>query len=117
MNPEASSPLLSLQTDLRMFNDMLKEVSQEMIEEKITKYPIFVAHQHESGIGEELINREELASEWNIRVSTLEEFLEKGIILREKEDLFLQNFKDPLKFICVLVMVPEGANFIFVPFK
>ena len=81
------------------------------------KYPIFIAHQHEAKIGELIIDKDEFSTDWNIHASTLEEFIEKGIINAEKKEFFIQNYKEPNKFICVFVMVPEGANFVFYPYK
>jgi len=110
------SPLKSLETELILYSDSIKEVAEDIIEE-LSKYPIFIAHQHEARIGELIIDKEELATEWNIHASTLEEFVERGIVKAEKEEFFKQNYKDPNLYICVFVMVPEGANFVFYPYK
>ncbi len=110
------SPLKSLETDLVLFSDSIKEVAEDIIAE-LSKYPIFIAHQHEAHIGEQIIDKDELSTDWNIHASTLEEFVEKGIINAEKKEFFLQHYKNPDKFICVFVMVPEGANFVFYPYK
>ena len=110
------SPLKSLETDLVLYSDSINEIALDILEE-LSKYPIFIAHQHEAHIGELIIDKDELSTEWNIHASTLEEFVEKGIINSEKQEFFKQQYKDPRKFICVFVMVPEGANFVFYPFK
>jgi hypothetical protein len=115
-NSRKESPLKSLETDLVLFSDSIKEIAEDIIEE-LSKYPIFIAHQHEAKIGELIIDKDELSTDWNIHASTLEEFVEKGIINSEKQEFFKQNYKDPSKFICVFVMVPEGANFVFYPYK
>jgi hypothetical protein len=111
------SPLKSLETDLVLYADSLKEVADEIIAEELSKFPIFVAHQHEVSIGEVVIDKNEMATEWNIHASTIEEFLEVGIIKSDKEDFFKQNYKDPQKFMCIFAIVPEGANFVFYPYK
>lgn len=111
------SPLKSLETDLVLYADSLKEVADDIIAEGLSKYPIFVAHQHEVSIGEIVIDKNEMATEWNIHASTLEEFLEVGIVKSDKEDFFKQNYKDPQKFMCIFAVVPEGANFVFYPYK
>ena len=110
------SPLKSLETELILYSDSIKEVAEDIIAD-LSKYPIFIAHQHEAKIGELIIDKEELATEWNIHASTLEEFIERGVINSEKQEFFKQNYKDPNLYICVFVMVPEGANFVFYPFK
>lgn len=114
---EKENPLKSLENDLIFYSDSMKEVAYEILDEKVSRYPIFIAHQHEVSLGEILLNKNEFGSEWNVQVSTLEEFIKRGVIEAEKEDYFIQNYKDPRKFMCVLVIVPEGANFIFYPYK
>lgn len=115
-NKKNESPLKSLETDLVLFSDSIKEVAEEILVE-LSKYPIFIAHQHEVRIGELIVDKEELSTDWNIHASTLEEFVEKGIVNSERKEFFIQNYKDPSKFMCVFVVVPEGANFVFYPYK
>jgi hypothetical protein len=116
-NKKKESPLISLQEDLDFYSDSLKEVAVEIDVEGLSSYPIFVAHQHEMKIGELIIDREELGTQWTIHASTLEEFIEKGLIQKDKKALFESNYKDASQFMCVFVVVPEGANFVFYPYK
>jgi len=111
------SPLVSLEKDLEFYADAIKEVSIEIMVEGISAYPIFIAHQHVVNIGELILNKEELNTNWTIQASTLEEFVEKGIINKEKKDSFLKVYKKPEDFMCVFVVVPEGANFIYFPYQ
>lgn len=111
------SPLVSLEKDLELYNDSVREIAVEIIAEGITQYPIFVAHQHTVSIGEVILNKEELNTNWTIQASTFEEFVEKGLIKPELKELFIKNYKKPEDFMCVFVIVPEGANFIYYPYK
>jgi hypothetical protein len=52
-----------------------------------------------------------------IQDSTLEEFVERVIIHSEKKEKFVKQFKDPNDSMCLFVIVPEGANFIFFPYN
>lgn len=115
--PANDSPLLSLERDLKFFNDSIREVATEIMVEGLSSYPIFIAHQHQVDLGELILDRVELNSNWSIHASTLEEFLERGVIRKELRQRFVDTYKDPGKFICVFVVVPEGANFVFVPYK
>ncbi|WP_461788373.1 hypothetical protein [Pedobacter sp.] len=110
------SPLVSLEKDLAFYAESIKEVAVEIMVEGISATPIFVAHQHEVKLGEMILNREELNTNWTIQASTLEEFVEKGIIKPEKKEHFVKNYKKPEEYMCVFVIVPEGANFIFYPY-
>ncbi|RAJ28798.1 hypothetical protein [Pedobacter cryoconitis] len=111
------SPLVSLEKDLELYAESIREIALEIIAEGVSQNPIFVAHQHTVSIGEMILNKEELNTNWNIQASMFEEFIEKGIIKPELKELFLKNYKKPEDFMCVFVIVPEGANFIFYPYK
>jgi len=74
------SPLVSLEPDLKLFNESIREVAIEIMVEGLTKYPIFIAHQHELKLGEVILDRHDWNTEWSIHASTLEEFLERGLI-------------------------------------
>ena len=110
------SPLKSLEADLKIYSDSIKEVAVEIMAEGISLYPIFVAHQHEVKLGELILDKDELNMNWTIQASTLEEFVERGIIHQEKKEKFIKQFKEPSDFMCLFVIVPEGANFIFFPY-
>lgn len=112
----AKSPLLSLERDLKIFNDSIREVAIEIMVEGLSKYPIFIAHQHELKLGEVILDRNELNSEWTIHASTLEEFVERGVIKKEMKEKFISTYKSPKDHMCVFVVVPEGANFVFFPY-
>jgi hypothetical protein len=111
------SPLKSLETDLKFYNDSLKEVALEIMSEGISSYPVFIAHQHEVKIGETIFDRNELHTEWSVNASTMEEFIDRGLILPEKKNKFMEQYKDPHGYMCILVIVPEGANFVFYPYR
>ncbi len=110
------SPLLSLKKDLEKYKETLKEVATDILLEGLSEYPIFIAHQHVVSVGEIIIDKEEIGSEWTIQASTLEEFIEKGIVQAAKKDVFLYSYKNPNDYACIFVVVPEGANFVFIPY-
>ncbi len=115
-NQRKDSPLKSLEVDLRLYSESIREIAVEIMVEGLSGYPIFVAHQHEVKLGEMILDKEELNTDWNIHASTLEEFVEKGIIKKELKQRFIDNFKNPHEFMCVFAIVPEGANFVFFPY-
>ena len=116
-NKKSESPLLSLKRDLDFYKESIQEVSVEMMAEGYTLYPIFVAHQHQVELGEVILDREELNTAWTIHASSLEEFVERGLIQSERKDYFIKQFKPANAFMCLFVIVPEGANFVFYPYK
>ena len=110
------SPLLSLEKDLKFFSESIREVAVEIMVEGLSSYPIFIAHQHELKLGELILDRDELNTEWSIHASTLEEFVERGVIKDVLKERFIKSFKNPHDFMCMFVVVPEGANFIYYPY-
>jgi len=113
---DKESPLLSLEIDLKLFNESIREVAVEIMVEGLSRYPIFVAHQHEVALGEMILDKDDINSDWSINASTLEEFMERGIIKKELKQRFIDTYKKPEDFMCVFVIVPEGANFVFFPY-
>ncbi|MBC7744179.1 MAG: hypothetical protein H7096_03670 [Flavobacterium sp.] len=116
-NEAKESPLKSLEADIKIYSESLKEVAIEIMAEGISLYPIFVAHQHEVKLGEIILDKDDLSTNWTIQASTIEEFVERGIIHPEKKEKFVKQFKNPSEFMCLFVVVPEGANFIFFPYN
>ncbi|MEO7213800.1 MULTISPECIES: hypothetical protein [Mucilaginibacter] len=110
------SPLVSLERDLKLFNESIREVAVEIMLEGLSLHPIFIAHQHELKLGEVILDRNELNTEWSIHASTIEEFTERGIIKAELKERFLTTYKNPHDFMCLFVVVPEGANFVYYPY-
>jgi hypothetical protein len=64
-NPKKESPLNSLEVDLRLYSESLREIAVEIMVEGISSYPIFVAHQHEVKLGELIMDKEELNTDWS----------------------------------------------------
>jgi hypothetical protein len=114
--PSSPSPLTSLKADLDFYNEAIREVSAEIIAEGYTLYPIFIAHQHEVSLGELILDKTELGTNWSINASSLEDFVDKGIINEDKKDHFIKQYKPTNEFMCLFVIVPEGANFVFYPY-
>lgn len=110
------SPLVLLKKDLNIYKETLKQVALDIMVEGLSSQPIFIAHQHHVSIGEIILDREELGTEWTIQASTFEEFVSRGIIQDDKKDVFLYSYKNPEEFACIFVVVPEGANFVFIPY-
>ena len=113
---QKKSPLISLEKDLTFYAGAMKEVAVDIMVEGISSYPIFIAHQHEVNIGELILNRADLNTDWSIQASTLEEFIQKGIIHPDKREHFLKSYKKPEGYMCVFVVVPAGANFVYYPY-
>jgi hypothetical protein len=106
-----------LADDLKFYSPMIKEVSQDLLKAKFTEYPVFVAHQHEVKLGEPILLREDYAREFTIHATTLEELVEKKLVLPERKADFIENYKNPKEMMCILLITPGDARFVYVPYK
>src|SRR5690606_9953569 len=115
--PQKSSPLKSLKADLDFDSESIRKTAVEIIAEGLSGYPIFVGQQHDVSLGELILDKDELGTAWSIQASTLEEFVERGVIKEDRRARFIKNYKKPEDFMCLFVVVPEGANFVFYPYR
>lgn len=116
--PERPDFLDSLEKDIGLYKEAIREASDTIIRDEISAYPIFVASRDEFPLGELILDSSELDTEWSIRASTAEDFIREGIIPVDKAKFFITNYKSPAEFICLFV-VPDRqrANFIFLPYS
>lgn len=115
--PQPESPLKSLKKDLDFYSGSIREVAVDIIAEGLSAYPVFIAHQHEVALGELILDHNELGTAWSIHASTLEEFVERDIIKEDRRERFIKRYKKPEDYMCLFVIVPEGANFVFYPYR
>jgi len=104
-----------LERELQVYRQMMAEAVEVILDKEVTKYPIFVAHQQELELGIKLADREKVKGNWNIHVSSLEEFVTKQIIFEEKIEEFKKSYKDPKEQLCLFVLSELGAQFIYLP--
>ena len=107
----------TLRLDWNLFKDSIKEVSEEVIKDGYSQFPIFIAHQAEVKLGEVILDKEELNTNFTIQASTMEEFVERKIILEKNVPKFKSAYKDPDKFCCIFLVTEHGAQFVFVPYE
>jgi hypothetical protein len=104
-----------LAQELSLYKKLLGQASDTIVEQDVSKYPIFVLHQHQVEIGLLLVDKTQVEGNWTVNVSTLEEFVTKQIVLTEQLDNFKKNFKSTQTHHCLFVLSELGAQFIFLP--
>ena len=107
----------SLEQDLSYFQGAIKEVAYEILDNDLSKYPIFIAHELPLTIGELILDKDDFSTSWSFSATTMEELLENQVIQPDKEEEFKNIYKDPRKNICVFLISEKGGNFIFYPYK
>ena len=106
--------LLYLENQLQPYRRILGQAADVILNEQVSKYPIFIVHQQELEMGVLLVEAGK-RFQWTIHASTLEEFVTKEIIFMEKTQSFIDTYKDPEEFLCLFVLSELGAQFIFLP--
>ena len=106
--------LKAIEDILQDFNPILTKAADIIVTEDVSRYPIFILNMNEINIGIPLLSKEEVkSSQWNIFASTLEEFYVKKMIEADKIDDFKKTYQSPDTHLCVLIVTPQNANFIF----
>lgn len=103
-----------LQTELRPFYSKVIDAGKVILDQEVSKYPIFVVHKEIINIGVPIIKKDTI-NPWSINASTLEEFAVKRIINMDKVKSFQEAYKVPEKFFCFFVLNDLGSNFVFIP--
>lgn len=104
---------IALQKEIIPYKRILSQAADVILNENVSKYPIFVVHQQEMDMGIPLIEAGNMFR-WSVNASTLEEFVTKEIIFMDKAQDFISTYKDPEVYLCLFVLSELGAQFIFI---
>lgn len=115
-NSDLQFLLDTLGKDIQFFKPQLQEVALEMLDGGYTKYPVFAAHQHQLVLGELMFDKDEYGRNWSIHATTVEELIEKGLVGESHEKQFKAAFKDPKKYMCILMISPSNTHFAFLAY-
>ncbi|HEY9005946.1 MAG TPA: hypothetical protein VIM75_07425 [Ohtaekwangia sp.] len=115
-DPELSGKYLgTISQDFVRVSDALKEASYQ-IRKAGFEYPIFPICKEAQPIGQLLFDQIQNGTDWNYFASFLDEFLQRGIIEKDKLEDFKSAYKDPDEFCCLFVVDKEFTNFLFIPY-
>lgn len=116
-DPELNGKYLgSISQDFVVVADTLKEASYQIRKRGFSEYPIFPISKIDLPIGQLLIGKLELATNWNYNASFLDEFIQREIVAEDKIEGFKNSYKDPDEFCCLFVVDDEFTNFVFIPY-
>ncbi|HRO09822.1 MAG TPA: hypothetical protein PK611_03675 [Saprospiraceae bacterium] len=103
---------IALEKQLKPYKKILGQAADVILDQHVSKYPIFVVHQQEIAVGIQLIEADKNLP-WSVNASTLEEFVTKNIIFMEKSQDFIAGYKNPETNLCLFVLSELGAQFIY----
>lgn len=103
--------------EVKYYHALMAEAFEGVINEGVSKYPVFVFHKQEITVGIPIADRHELTEDWSVNISTLEEFYIKGLVTIEKVDEIKAKITGPRPQYCCLVLTEEKGSMIFIPRK
>lgn len=103
--------------ELDQYKALMEEAFEGVINEGVSKYPVFIFHQQEVNVGLPIADRRHIAGEWSVNISTLEEFYIKGLVTIEQVDEIKPRITGEHPQFCCLVVSGEQGSMIFVPRK
>lgn len=104
---------LQLEKELTIYKKMMKDAGAIIINERVSDYPIFIAHQQHVEIGIPIAEKGKVKGNWNINATTLEEMVSKQIIKPENIEEFKDVYKPIESHVCVFILSELGAQFAF----
>ncbi len=108
--------LESIRNDVDTVGEQLREIAEQVIEEGISAYPIFVVSHEQHPIGKPVFDPDSSTLNWTFHASILEEFIQREIIRKERVVAFRKAYENPRERACIFVLSPEQAQFVFVPY-
>lgn len=108
--------LSNLEQNLAIYKESVREIALEVLHTGVSRYPLFIASREPVDVGKLIIDKEDLALEWSVYASTLEEFVRRKLVLEEKLPDFRKAWKDPKVYFCIFALLDQTAGFIYVPY-
>lgn len=116
-DPELNGKYLgTISQDFVKISDTLKEASYQIRKRGFSEYPIFPVCKIKQPVGQLLIDTTVNDTLWNYSASFLDEFVQRELVMKEKEDSFKEIYKDPDEFCCLFIIDEEFTNFLFIPY-
>jgi len=115
-DPELNGKYLgTISQDFVKVADTIKEASYQ-IRKAGYAYPIFSISKESIPIGQLLVGKADLGLVWNYYASFLDEFIQRDLVAKDKEQDFTAAYKDPDEFCCLFVVDNDFASFVFIPY-
>jgi hypothetical protein len=116
-DPELNGKYLgTISQDFVKISDTLKEASYQIRKRGFSEFPIFPVCKTDQPVGQLLIDIKTNETLWNYSASFLDEFVQRELVMKDKEESFKEIYKDPDEFCCLFIIDEEFTNFLFIPY-
>jgi hypothetical protein len=113
MSEEQEKYLEHFSAAIEQYRKMMYEAFEGVLNEGVSLYPVFVFHQQEVTVGIPIVNRELIAGDWSVNISTLEEFYIKGLVKMDQVEEIKQRINGMPQQYCCLVLAKASGGFVF----
>jgi hypothetical protein len=114
---EHSRYFKQIEAEAEYYLDFIQEFAFEILNNGVSKYPVFVFYQ---GIGPDLgkliLHSSSTDSRWNVNISVMEEFVKKNLVSKDQFPQFKTTWKDPETHCCIFLIDQGHGNFIYLPY-
>jgi hypothetical protein len=118
-DPELNPRILGrISADFVKVSDQVKEACYLLMQRGISQYPVFSVSDTALSIGALLYqpNYSDLENELYYHFTFMEELIQRGFIADDATEGFVQNFKNPDEYACLLVVLESFSGFVFIPY-
>ena len=96
--------------EIHHYRGLMQEAFEGVINEEVSRYPVFIFHQQDVNVGILIADRHSAAGDWSVNISTLEEFYIKGLVTIEQvEEIKLKIIGNPPQYCCFLLAGGKGS--------
>lgn len=95
------------------YENLMNDAFESVINEGVSKYPVFIFHQQEVTVGIPIADRNAIAGDWSVNISTLEEFYIKGLVSIEQVEEIKSKISGEPPLFCCLVLAADKASLVF----
>ena len=99
--------------EVEHYHALMAEAFEGVINEGVSKYPVFIYHQQDVTVGIQIADKAEVFGDWSVNISTLEEFYIKGLVTIEQVDEIKKKINGPDPMYCCLVLSGERGSLVF----
>lgn len=107
--------LIALESDMEDLRPSIIDLTRQVVSRKISRYPIYVAGHAPIAIGKPFVSASLAELHFDYNASVLEEFVSKGLVMRDRLDDFRAAFGNPEERACIFVAIPDATGFVFLP--
>jgi len=115
MKQPSDSFIEKFAAEVKYYHSLMAEAFEGVITEGVSKYPVFIFHKQEVTVGLEIADRHQIAGDWSVNISTLEEFYIKGLVTIEQVEEIKSKIAGDHPRYCCLVLAEEKGSLIFLP--